>query len=156
MHASAALAAPQAGEAMLEQDKTRPSLEETRAIAEEGFVYGLPIVMNYAVRYDFTVDRSSSQYKGPLNQMFNEARVFTYKDTSVVTPNSDTPYSMLWLDLRASEAAGPKGGAGDRLPEDRQGAGQDQLLRVPGLRAAIRPLPGTHRLESDLVPGGGA
>jgi hypothetical protein len=82
-------------------DKTRPSLEETRAIAEEGFVYGLPIVMNYAVQYDFTVDRSSSQYKGPLNQMFNEARVFTYQDTSVVTPNSDTPYSMLWLDLRA-------------------------------------------------------
>jgi len=27
--------------------------------------------------------------------------VFTYKDTAVVTPNSDTPYSMLWLDLRA-------------------------------------------------------
>src|SRR5262249_16258235 len=30
-----------------------------------------------------------------------EARVFTYKDTTVITPNSDTPYSMLWLDLRA-------------------------------------------------------
>ena len=27
--------------------------------------------------------------------------MFTYKDTTVVTPNSDTPYSMLWLDLRA-------------------------------------------------------
>jgi hypothetical protein len=78
-----------------------PGIEETRAIAEEGFIYGLPIVMNYAVQYDFTVDSSSSQYKGPLNQMFNEARVFTYQDTSVVTPNSDTPYSMLWLDLRA-------------------------------------------------------
>ena len=25
----------------------------------------------------------------------------TYKDTAVVTPNSDTPYSILWLDLRA-------------------------------------------------------
>ncbi len=78
-----------------------PGIEETRAIAEEGFIYGLPIVMNYAVQYDFTVNRSSSQYKGPLNQIFNEARVFTYQDTSVVTPNSDTPYSMLWLDLRA-------------------------------------------------------
>jgi hypothetical protein len=78
-----------------------PGIEETRAIAEEGFIYGLPIVMNYAVQYEFTVDSSSSQYKGPLNQIFNEARVFTYQDTSVVTPNSDTPYSMLWLDLRA-------------------------------------------------------
>jgi hypothetical protein len=27
--------------------------------------------------------------------------VFTYQDTAVVTPNSDTPYSMVWLDLRA-------------------------------------------------------
>ena len=31
----------------------------------------------------------------------NEARVFTYKDTAIVTPNSDTPYSFAWLDLRA-------------------------------------------------------
>ena len=78
-----------------------PSIEETKAIAEEGFIYGLPIVMNYAVQYAFTVDRDSGQYKGPVNQIFNEARVFTYKDTAIVTPNSDTPYSMLWLDLRA-------------------------------------------------------
>ena len=28
-------------------------------------------------------------------------RVATYEDTAVITPNSDTPYSMLWLDLRA-------------------------------------------------------
>jgi hypothetical protein len=82
-------------------DRTRPSLEETKAIAEEGFIYGLPVVMNYAVQYDFTVDHGSSQYKGPVNQIANESRVFTYKDTTVVTPNSDTPYSMLWLDVRA-------------------------------------------------------
>jgi hypothetical protein len=29
-----------------------PSIEETKAIAEEGFIYGLPIVMNYAVMYE--------------------------------------------------------------------------------------------------------
>ena len=27
--------------------------------------------------------------------------MFTYKDTAIVTPNSDTPYSLLWMDLRA-------------------------------------------------------
>ena len=79
----------------------RPSVAETKAIAEEGFIYGLPIVMNYAVMYEFCVDKNSGQYKAPFNQIVNEARVFTYKDTAVVTPNSDTPYSMLWLDLRA-------------------------------------------------------
>jgi hypothetical protein len=78
-----------------------PSIAETKAIAEEGFIYGLPIVMNYAVMQEFSVDKSSGQYKAPFNTMFNDARVFTYKDTAVVTPNSDTPYSMVWLDLRA-------------------------------------------------------
>jgi hypothetical protein len=47
------------------------------------------------------VNRNSGQYKAPFNTIYNDARVFTYKDTAVVTPNSDTPYSMLWLDLRA-------------------------------------------------------
>jgi hypothetical protein len=74
---------------------------ETKAIAEEGFIYGLPIVMNYAVMYEYSVDENSGQYKAPFNQIKNEARVFTYEDTAVVTPNSDTPYSFLWMDLRA-------------------------------------------------------
>src|SRR5438445_7551111 len=78
-----------------------PNLFEAKAIAEEGFIYGLPIVMNYAVMYEYSVDRNSGQFKAPFNQINNEARVFTYKDTSVITPNSDTPYSILWLDLRA-------------------------------------------------------
>src|SRR5512137_563351 len=79
----------------------RPGLEEVKAIAEEGFVYGLPIVMNYGVMYEFVLNKDSGQWKAPFNEIFNEARVFTYQDTSVPTPNSDTPYSMLWLDLRA-------------------------------------------------------
>jgi hypothetical protein len=78
-----------------------PSIEQTKAIAEQGFIYGLPIVMNYAVMQEFVVNKNSGQYKGPFNAMYNDEQVFTYKDTAVVTPNSDTPYSMLWLDLRA-------------------------------------------------------
>jgi len=78
-----------------------PSIKETKAIAEEGFIYGLPIVMNYAVMQEFAVDKSSGQFKAPFNAIFNDAHVFTYKDTAVITPNSDTPYSMVWLDLRA-------------------------------------------------------
>ena len=78
-----------------------PGIEETKAIAEAGFIYGLPIVMNYAAMYEFSVDKDSSQYKGPFNTITNESHVATYKDTAVVTPNSDTPYSLLWTDLRA-------------------------------------------------------
>jgi hypothetical protein len=78
-----------------------PSIFETKAIAEEGFIYGLPLVMNYAVMYEFAVDTKSSQFKAPFNQLHNMHHVATYEDTAVVTPNSDTPYSTLWLDLRA-------------------------------------------------------
>ncbi|OQK15253.1 cell envelope protein [Methyloprofundus sedimenti] len=78
-----------------------PGIEATKAIAEEAFIYGLPIVMNYAVMYDYAVDRNSGQFKAPFNQIKNESHVFTYKDTAIVTPNSDTPYSLAWLDLHA-------------------------------------------------------
>jgi len=78
-------------------EKDRPGIAETKAIAEEGFVYGLPIVMNYAVMYEYAVDRDSGQFKAPFNQINNEARVFTYKDTAIITPNSDTPYSIFAL-----------------------------------------------------------
>jgi hypothetical protein len=83
------------------KDAVKPSMAEVKAIAEEGFIYGLPLVMNYAVNYEFWIDKSSSQYKAPFNTLYNEARVFTYKDTAVVTPNSDTPYSFVCLDLRS-------------------------------------------------------
>jgi len=82
-------------------EKPWPTIAESKAIAEEGFIYGLPIVMNYAVMYEYVLDRNSGQWKAPFNTIFNERRVFTYKDTAIVTPNSDTPYSLLWMDLRA-------------------------------------------------------
>jgi hypothetical protein len=72
-----------------------------QAIAEEAYIYGLPIVMNYAVMYDYAVDRQSPQFKAPFNHLRNIARAFTPEDKAVVTPNSDTPYSFVWMDLRA-------------------------------------------------------
>src|SRR5688572_2876864 len=78
-----------------------PRLLEAKDIAEEGFIYGLPLVMNYAVMQEFAVDRNSGQFKAPFNEIKSLHHVATPADTAVITPNSDTPYSMLWLDLRA-------------------------------------------------------
>jgi hypothetical protein len=108
-----------------------PDVIEAKNIAEEGFIYGLPIVENYAAMYAFSVDRNSGQFKAPFNQIKNEARVFTYKDTSVVTPNSDTPYSTLWLDLRAEPRRcepnrAPPGRCDVRFVRDRQGRARSQ------------------------------
>jgi hypothetical protein len=84
-----------------EAETDRPTISETKDIAEECFIYGLPIVMNYAVMYEYVVNTKSSQYKAPFNQIYNFHRVATPEDTAVITPNSDTPYSILELDLRA-------------------------------------------------------
>ncbi len=94
----------------------RAAAAQAQTIAEEAFVYGFPLVINYGTMYDFNVDKASPQYKGPFNRIINEARVFTPKDTTIVTPNSDTPYSMLQMDLR--------GAAGDYRP----GGGEGPLL----------------------------
>ena len=78
-----------------------PGIIEAKDIAEEGFIYGLPLVMNYAVMQEFAVDKNSGQFKAPFNEINNEHNVSTPEDTAVITPNSDTPYSFMWLDLRA-------------------------------------------------------
>ena len=78
-----------------------PGFFKAKDIAEVGFIYGLPIVMNYGVMYEYAIDRNSGQFKAPFNQLKNEPNVYTYKDTAIVTPNSDTPYSFVWIDLRA-------------------------------------------------------
>jgi hypothetical protein len=78
-----------------------PDIVEAKDIAEEALIYGLPIVMNYAVMNEYAIDRNSGQFKAPFNEIKNEPNVYTYKDTAIVTPNSDTPYSFVWMDLRA-------------------------------------------------------
>src|ERR1700710_819870 len=65
----------------------RPGFFKAKDIAEAGFIYGLPIVMNYAVMYEYAVDRNSGQFKAPFNQINNEARVFTYNDTALINPH---------------------------------------------------------------------
>ena len=52
-----------------------PSITETKAIAEEAFIYGLPIVMNYAVMNEFVVDKNSGQYKAPFNRLATKPRL---------------------------------------------------------------------------------
>jgi len=74
---------------------------ETHEIAEEAYIYAFPMIGNYKAMYEFNIDKSSDQFKGPFNQVLSQATVFTPKDTTVITPNSDTPYSMLQMDLRA-------------------------------------------------------
>jgi len=69
----------------------RPGIGGARDIAEAGFIYGLPLVMNYAFMYAHAVDRMSGHFKAPFNQIKN---IFTHNDTAIET-------SILWMDLRS-------------------------------------------------------
>ncbi len=77
------------------------SPEETRQIAKDAFIYGFPIATNYQTMYKQAIDAGNPDYRAPFNVLTNSANVATPDDKFVVTPNSDTPYSYLWLDLRA-------------------------------------------------------
>ncbi len=102
-----------------------------RAIAKEACIYGYPLVDSYRVQYDYFQDAGNSQFKAPWNQLCNIPRVYTAADTAVTTPNSDTPYSWLGLDLR----------------------GEPMVLRVPAMphgRGRAGPL--WHRQAGGHVP----
>lgn len=76
-------------------------LSEIRNLAKAAYIYGFPMVDSYRIQYAYFVDSQNPEYKAPWNQLRNIARVFTPEDKAVQTPNSDTPYSMAGLDLRA-------------------------------------------------------
>src|SRR3977135_359012 len=74
---------------------------EARAIAKEAYIYGFPMVDNYRIQYGYFQDRQDPEVKAPWNEIRNIPRVYTPADTAIQTPNSDTPYSFMGVDLRA-------------------------------------------------------
>ena len=78
-----------------------PKADPYEALAYEGYLWGFAIVENYKAIYAYSVNTSGPEYKGPFNKISNTARVYTPDDKAIVTPNSDTPYSFVVLDLRA-------------------------------------------------------
>jgi len=80
---------------------TAPNPPDARAIAKDAYIYGFPMAANYQTLYKQAVDTTSHDYRAPFNTLSNSSNVATPDDKFVVTPNSDTPYSYVWMDLRA-------------------------------------------------------
>lgn len=74
---------------------------EARDIAKQAYIYGVPMISLWQAIYAYSLDPGNPAYRGPLNSVMNIARVFTPDDKAFVTPNSDTPYTFIGLDLRA-------------------------------------------------------
>lgn len=74
--------------------------EEARKIAKEAYIFGYPMIDGYRIQHTYFVNKDNTEYKAPFNILANAARVYTADDKAVQTPNSDTPYGMLGMDLR--------------------------------------------------------
>jgi hypothetical protein len=82
-------------------NETALTPKEARDTAKYAYIYGFPMVANYQTLYKQAVDTTSPDYRAPFNTLANSTNVATPDDKFVVTPNSDTPYSYVWMDLRA-------------------------------------------------------
>lgn len=76
-------------------------LEEIRKIARDAYIYGFPLVAQYAGIHAAVADPAGAQYKGPPNQVLQVSRGFRSEDSGFAAPNAHTLYSLLLLDLRA-------------------------------------------------------
>jgi len=83
------------------QAASTPTAAQTQAIAQQAYLYGFPMVDAYRIIYGYFIDSKSPAYKTTFNTIYNSANVYTPADTTVQTPNSDTPYSFVMFDLRA-------------------------------------------------------
>lgn len=98
-NANPATAAPSAGRPAASANV--PDARQARAIAKDAYTWGYPLVEGYKTMYQQAVDIGGPNFRAPFNRFGNSANVATPQDTAIITPNSDTPYSFLWLDLRA-------------------------------------------------------
>lgn len=74
---------------------------DARMLAKQVYLYGFPVVEFYKTLYSEALDEQNPNFKAPLNQIGNTARLHTPRDNSLSTPNLDTAPSFAWMDLRA-------------------------------------------------------
>jgi len=86
------------GSIALAADKITP--EEARSIAKEAYIFNFPLVMYYRTMYLQAIDPTSKSYNGGFGHWLHLG-TSSPKDTDIVSPNNDSPYSYAWVDTRA-------------------------------------------------------
>ena len=77
-----------------------PTPEEAKAIAREAYIFNYPLVMMYRTMYLQSIDTKSKSYSGGFGKWLHLG-TSSPKDTDIVSPNNDSPYSYAWIDTRA-------------------------------------------------------
>ncbi len=76
------------------------SAAEARKIAKQAYVFSYPLVMMYRTMYLQAIDSKSKSFSGGFGKWLHLG-TSSPKDTDIVSPNNDTPYSYAWVDVRA-------------------------------------------------------
>lgn len=81
--------------------KAEVTSKEAKTIAEEAYIYAYPMLDNYKMLFVQAVWDKSPAYEAPFNKLKNKAVLLGPEYTTIVRPNNDTFYSIIWLDLRS-------------------------------------------------------
>jgi hypothetical protein len=79
---------------------TAVTAKEAREIAKEAYIFNYPLVMMYRTMYLQAIDPQSKSYSGGFGEWLHLG-TSSPKDTDIVSPNNDSPYSYAWVDTRA-------------------------------------------------------
>lgn len=85
---------------MTEIDK-KLSGAEIAARVEAAYYFAYPMLQGYQAIFGISLAPQSPSYFGPINNVHSKPFTLNPSYTAVVSPNADTPYTILNVDLRA-------------------------------------------------------
>ena len=74
--------------------------QEARSLAKEAYLWRCPLVDDLRVFNNYFVDETNIEFKGGVNVIGHNTRLFTPADTTIQSINSDTLYSFVGFDVR--------------------------------------------------------
>jgi len=74
--------------------------DEAKKIAKEAYIFNYSLVWQYRTMYIQAIDTKSESYRGGFGKWLHLG-TSSPKDTDIVSPNNDSPYSYAWVDTRA-------------------------------------------------------
>lgn len=78
-----------------------PDVQEITETARDAYAFFFPMLMGYRYLFGASLVPELPSHRAPVNTLSGEPRTLDHTFEEVISPNSDTPYSMANLDLRA-------------------------------------------------------
>ncbi len=74
--------------------------DEAREIAEEAYIYAYPMLEHYKMMFAQAMYPESGAFEAPFNTLHNKTQLLGPEYTTIVRPNNDTFYSIVWFNLK--------------------------------------------------------